>query len=332
MGTTFDGSGRGNTESTSDADAVGERDLPYGDLPEVSGAEFGNRAIEVRQVTVAGELSGVGNLLTGELVTISIEIAAHRIAEDFTVGFLIRDKRGSALFGTNSRLLGVAYDINPGQYIADFKFFNRFGEGSYFIDVDLHRGLSTYEAHYHTKTAAARFDVVGRCGVYFEGFFLLDVDTSIVSRSSSAAVSERLVQDFLPPTMLVGRLTPALVQFSARLRSLDTFTKLDTGTGVLVNIEVVNTSEVVWPATGKRPVHLSYRWYSARGDMIVSDGLRTRFPREIRPSQRVVVRGLLRAPETSGRALLVWELVQEHVQWFGEADPHSTCPSWVEVV
>jgi len=288
--------------------------------------EFGNRHVEILRVEATGELSGPGNMLTGESISITVRFQAHEPAEDVTVGFSIKDRRGGTLFGSNTRLEGSCYDISAGTYTAVFKFLNRFGEGSYFVDVDLHKGYSIFDEVYHSRRSAARFDVVGRCGAYFEGSLLLDVDASI-SPVDDARVSTVRTYDAIAPTLFVGRLSPPLREFSAQLRQLEDIQTLQTSDGLLVGMEITNTSSSKWPATGKRPVQLSYRWYQAEGAVVVANGLRTRLPEDVEPGNRVTVRGLLRAPDIPGSMTLRWDLVQEHVQWFSDANPKCAISS-----
>jgi Wzt C-terminal domain/Sulfotransferase family len=293
--------------------------------------EFGDRRVEILGVDVCGEISGPQDVLTGELVTITVQFVAHQPAEDFTVGFSIRGRRGGTLFGSNTKLQGASYDICAGQYCAIFKFFNRFGEGSYFVDIDLHKALSILDAPYHSKRSAALFNVVGRCGAYFEGSLLLDVDATILPDAAGTELLTKRPIDAIAPTLFVGRLTPPLREFSAQLRQLQKVSTLSTSDGLLVSVEITNTSACRWPTNGKRPVQLSYRWYTAKGEIIIADGLRTRLPEDLEPGASVVVRGLLRAPEVPGDMTLVWDMVQEHVRWFSDGNPECALSSAVQV-
>jgi Wzt C-terminal domain/Sulfotransferase family len=292
--------------------------------------EYGNRHVEILAVEATGELSGPGNMLTGELITLTVRFQAHQPAEDFTVGFSIKDRRGGTLFGSNTRLEGARYEISAGTYTAVFQFLNRFGEGSYFIDVELHKGRSLLDEAYHSRRSAARFDVVGRTGAYFEGALLLDVDASI-SPVGDARVSTERTYDEIAPTLFVGRLSPPLREFCAQLRQLGEIHTLRTSEGLLVGMEITNVSNSKWPSTGKRAVHLSYRWHRADGAVIVANGLRTRLPEDVEPGASVMVRGLLRAPDIQGRMTLAWDLVQEHVRWFSDADSKCAISSAVLV-
>jgi hypothetical protein len=179
-------------------------------------------------------------------------------------------------------------------------------------------------------SSAARFDVVGRCGAYFEGTYLLDVD-ALISPIANATLSKTTIYDAIAPTLFVGRLSPPLREFSAQLRQLEKVQTLSIADGLLVGMEITNTSTVSWPSSGKRPVHLSYHWYTATGGVLVANGLRTRLGEDLAPGASVVVRGLLRAPDTPGNMTLTWDMVQEHVRWFSDAKSGCSISSAVLV-
>lgn len=330
----LDGFGRSEVTCTNEACVPTEAPWSVAAVPGMrpeEPSEFGDRRVEIVEVTVSGEISGPGDILTGELVTLAVRFVAHQAAEDFTVGFSIKDRRGITLFGSNTKLQGASHDISAGRYSAVFKFLNRLGEGSYIVNVDLHKALSIMDTAYHSIRAAARFNVVGRCGAYFEGSFLLDVDASISPDASDTELSTRLSLDALASTLFVGRLPPPLREFSANLRQLEEIPPLSTSDGLLVGMEITNTSNSIWPTSGKRPVQLSYHWVTDQGATVVADGLRTRLAEDVEPGASVIVRALLRAPDVPGNMTLVWDLVQENVRWFSEADPKCALSSSVQV-
>jgi hypothetical protein len=63
--------------------------------------------------------------------------------------------------------------------------------------------------------------------------------------------------------------------------------------------------------------------------VVVANGLRTRLPEDVEPGASVMVRGLLRAPDIPGSMTLKWDLVQEHVRWFGDANSKCAISSAV---
>ena len=86
-----------------------------------------------------------------------------------------------------------------------------------------------------------------------------------------------------------------------------------------VLVRVRNLGGHVWPwnGLGVPEVRVSYRWLSAAGAAAVSDGLRTPFPRPVRPGHEVLVPAVVEAPPAPGRWTLELDLVHEHVRWFG---------------
>jgi hypothetical protein len=70
-------------------------------------------------------------------------------------------------------------------------------------------------------------------------------------------------------------------------------------------------------------VALSYHWLDAdTGAVVVRDGLRTFFPRDLYSGGSAPVRARLQAPPRPGRYILWWDLVHEHTTWFSErGDP-----------
>ncbi len=63
--------------------------------------------------------------------------------------------------------------------------------------------------------------------------------------------------------------------------------------------------------------HLAYHWFAPDGRMVVRDGLRTRYPREVLPGETVEVVARVEAPAVAGRYLLEWEPLRELVRWYG---------------
>ena len=95
------------------------------------------------------------------------------------------------------------------------------------------------------------------------------------------------------------------------------------GSTVAQTLEIQNQGALAWLRVPPRPVALSYHWLDAdTGAMVVRDGVRTIFPRDLYPGASAQVRAQVRAPSRPGRYVLWWDLVQEHTTWFSErGDP-----------
>lgn len=83
-----------------------------------------------------------------------------------------------------------------------------------------------------------------------------------------------------------------------------------------IEIRVTNRSSSWWaPAgLGEPDVRLSYRWLR-RGEVVVSDGLRTPLPAPLAPGESMLVVADVEPP-SAGRYTLAIDLVREHVRWF----------------
>ncbi len=82
-----------------------------------------------------------------------------------------------------------------------------------------------------------------------------------------------------------------------------------------VRLRLRNTGTEPW--SEERGVHLSYHWLLPDGSVAVNDGLRTSLPGTVSPGQTVEVEARLAPPPRSGRWILQWDMVREHVRWFG---------------
>jgi FkbM family methyltransferase len=69
------------------------------------------------------------------------------------------------------------------------------------------------------------------------------------------------------------------------------------------------------------PVHLSYRWLDADGNLVVAEGNRSGFSPPLGPGQSAVVKLAVALPAVAGEYRLVVTLLQENYVWFDELDP-----------
>ena len=91
------------------------------------------------------------------------------------------------------------------------------------------------------------------------------------------------------------------------------------GSTATESLEVQNQGALLWVRVPPCPVALSYHWLAAdTGAVVVRDGLRTFFARDLSSGDRAQVRALVRAPPRPGRYVLWWDLVHEHTTWFSE--------------
>lgn len=291
---------------------------------------FGDRRCEIVRASVRGRLSNTEEVMCGEEIDLELDIVAHVAIDELTVGFTFRDERDALLFGTNSRLLGNAYELSPGRYLARFTLLNRFGAGHYRVDASLIRDLSHYDGCYHWHELATRFEVFDVASNYFEGRFMLDPNFDLIAVDDNAQVQRSTPTTECAMVRSFGRVNPPLSQFRAAIELLSPLPVLPAATDSIVQLRVQNLGEETWPASGRAaPVCIAYRWYSTAGEMLVADGVRSTLPGDVSCGQAMIAPLLVRAPDTPGSYQLVISLVQESVAWFIEKDPESGC--WVSV-
>jgi O-antigen ligase len=95
-----------------------------------------------------------------------------------------------------------------------------------------------------------------------------------------------------------------------------------------IPVRVRNMGGNLWTVAGSKRFHVSYHWFDLTAWRVVDlEGERTALPSEVEPGETVRVLANVRAPEESGRFLLVWDMVQEHTTWFvGKAGPGHFLP------
>lgn len=83
-----------------------------------------------------------------------------------------------------------------------------------------------------------------------------------------------------------------------------------------ISVTVTNTSGVAFSSEGSLPVKLASHWLAANGEPLLWEGPRAALPQALLPGEKVVVTlPIARPPQ--GAALLVVDLVQEGLVWFG---------------
>ncbi|NOZ79190.1 MAG: sulfatase-like hydrolase/transferase [Acidobacteria bacterium] len=130
------------------------------------------------------------------------------------------------------------------------------------------------------------------------------------------AVSRRCLVVFLACAGWTVAAPAQAVRYGFVIESSKVSGRMAPGETAVVPVTIRNTGTVAWdPARG---YFLSYHWLTPAGARIVWDGLRTAFPRPVAPGRTVTVQARVQAPGSPGRALLQWDVVQEHVCWISE--------------
>jgi hypothetical protein len=280
--------------------------------------DTGSREIEILSIVARGSLSIESNIFTGEELCIAVKLLAHVPADDLTVGIYIRDPSGINIFGTNSRLLGMAFSIaTPGQLVIEFQMKCELGLGEYLVGGAVHKGLSHLEKCYHWRSCGTSFKVVGALGSYFEGRTRLYPSVCIMGADRTPASYQTWEDKMSYPRTVMLHSQP-LTEFKAGffVEHFDYQPK----PGEIFNMEclLTNHGSQAWPIAGTRPVSVCYHWLNADRVTAIYDGIRTRLTTEISGGQTVRVLAHIQAPDHAGSYTLQITAVQDGVGWFDE--------------
>lgn len=140
------------TESVQTISGTGEAEI-------VSSAIYNSRGEPVVVVNV------------GEEITLEVDIIATISLPELVLGYLIKDRLGQPVFGTNTHHLGKPLmNVKPGERVLyKFGFSANMGEGSYSIALALHASESHIGANYQWKDRAIMLNVVNMNRQTFAG-------------------------------------------------------------------------------------------------------------------------------------------------------------------
>jgi hypothetical protein len=289
---------------------------PAGEL--IAPSEVGSKEIEILSIAARGSLASQAHLLTGEELCITITVLAHAAEDDLVIGIHISEPAGPRVFGTNSRLLGMAVAIKtPGQLIVEYKMKCELGRGEYLVGATLHRGQSHLDKCYHWTNYGTTFTVVGALGTYFEGKVRLQPSLQVLKGEDPPASYETSsVESVLPPSVMLQ--SPPLTDFRATFSAEDFDYRPKSGEIFNLECLVTNCGGQAWPIAGTRPVSVCYHWLNIDQTIVVFDGIRTRLTSEIASGQAMLVLAQIQAPYKVGDYILQLTAVQDNVGWFDQ--------------
>jgi lipopolysaccharide transport system ATP-binding protein len=125
---------------------------------------------------------------TGEEVELAVGIVFHDRLDDYTVGFLLRDRLGNEVFGTNTTYLGVpAVPGRPGETVeARFRLRLDLGYGHYATTVAVHSPSGHVEENHDWIDNALAFQVIPDRAYRFAGVASLAVAGEISPANPAA--------------------------------------------------------------------------------------------------------------------------------------------------
>lgn len=141
----------------------------------------GTGQAEILHVQAFSRGQAVSIVTVGEDIEFEVTLIAHEVLEDLCLGFMIKDRTGYEVFGSNSWLRGEWARL--GQYPgAPLKVRLRIpalnvGQGSYSLALALHAGMSHLQGNYDWWDKAIVFQVVNdRHRAHFLGVCALEAE------------------------------------------------------------------------------------------------------------------------------------------------------------
>ncbi|HBE9181890.1 TPA: ABC transporter ATP-binding protein [Serratia fonticola] len=120
----------------------------------------------------------------GDSVTLKIVVKIEKDIPELVLGYMIKDRLGQPIFGTNTYHLGKTLkDLCVGQEVEfDFQFNMNLGEGNYSVAVALHDRDTHINKNYEWRDLALVFNVVNVNKNTFVGVSWLPVEVQINER------------------------------------------------------------------------------------------------------------------------------------------------------
>ncbi|MCX2957379.1 ABC transporter ATP-binding protein [Serratia symbiotica] len=120
----------------------------------------------------------------GERVNLKITVKVEKNIPELILGYMIKDRLGQPIFGTNTFHIGKALsDLHAGKEIEfDFKFYMNLGEGNYSIAVALHDCDTHINKSYEWRDLALVFNVININKDAFVGTVWLPAEVEINER------------------------------------------------------------------------------------------------------------------------------------------------------
>jgi len=144
-------------------------------------SNYGTKEVQITDARILGEGSGSHIMSTGELTRLEIDIQAAQAIKDLSVGFMIRDRFGQDIFGTNTHLLGQAHAIQKGEkQTLAFNFPMHLSAGKYTLTLALHKDVDHLEHCYHWCDNYLSFEVAGTQVPVFSGVTYLPVRLTLL--------------------------------------------------------------------------------------------------------------------------------------------------------
>lgn len=144
--------------------------------------QSGTGHVRIESVVLFDEKGGSIEIAeVGQIVILRVAVKAIYAVSELAVGFLIKDKLGQSIFGSNSHHMSRNnISMNAGELKTfTFEFPANLGNGSYSIAVALHGGATHLQKNYEWRDLAVIFDVKNFSQIHFIGSTWLPVTLGV---------------------------------------------------------------------------------------------------------------------------------------------------------
>lgn len=142
----------------------------------------GNKSVVVKDVLLTSEGKDINAIQVADEIELQITIEClQQVVENPTVGFMIKDRLGNEIYGTNTHYLNaMSGKIFEGETKKiTFKIPANFGMGTYSITVAVHEGNSHVNNSYDWWDQASTFQVIPGNQPYFVGVNYIPITVEI---------------------------------------------------------------------------------------------------------------------------------------------------------
>jgi lipopolysaccharide transport system ATP-binding protein len=140
---------------------------------------------EIELINERGEV--VEMLEVGAVVTLCIKVQAHAPVRRLVMGYMIKDRLGQPIYGTNTHHMDMPlHDMKIGDF-AEYRITLpvNLGQGSYSVAVALTSGGSHLEENFEWRDLALLFNVINSSKPFFVGCVWLESSISGTIKTSS---------------------------------------------------------------------------------------------------------------------------------------------------
>lgn len=144
----------------------------------------GNGKARIEELTISSNGKAAHMLDVGAPLTLTLKIKASEPIYDLSLGFMLKDRTGYDIFGTNTWLRGELRDLGVKAGVEQTLTMTipalNVGPGSYSLTIALHGGADHIEDNYDWWDKAAVFNVTGHSGYkHFSGVCALEASFTL---------------------------------------------------------------------------------------------------------------------------------------------------------